>query len=193
MAGGAGDDLYVVNMAGETVTELANAGTDTVRSSVSYVLGATLENLELAAGAGNLSGTGNAGQNQITGNEGDNVLAGLAGADTLTGGAGNDRFLFSTAPSLANADTITDFASGDHIVVDNDVFTGLPVGALNDAAFAHGPGMTAAGDPTDRFVYNETTGDLYYDAGGTAGAAAVLLAHLDGAPALTAADFLVAD
>ena len=40
-------------------------------------------------------------------------------------------------------------------------------------------------------VYDQTTGNLYYDADGTGGAAAILFAKLDGHPTLTASDFTV--
>src|SRR6185295_12125275 len=60
----------------------AGDGTDSVSSSVSYALGANVENLTLT-GSGNVNGTGNALNNVITGNSGNNVLDGGAGADTL--------------------------------------------------------------------------------------------------------------
>ena len=45
MLGGTGNDTFVVDSAGDVVTESANEGTDTIQSSVSYTLGANVENL----------------------------------------------------------------------------------------------------------------------------------------------------
>ncbi|HEV6964218.1 calcium-binding protein, partial [Roseateles sp.] len=92
MTGGAGNDTYVVDNAGDVVIESSGGGTDSVHASVSYTLTANVENLQLT-GSANLSGTGNALDNQITGNGGDNLLDGGAGADTMTGGAGNDTYI----------------------------------------------------------------------------------------------------
>ena len=47
MLGGAGNDTYVVDATTDVVTEAAGQGTDTIQSSVTYTLGANVENLTL--------------------------------------------------------------------------------------------------------------------------------------------------
>ena len=93
MQGGTGNDMYLVEMTGDVVTELANEGTDQVQTSlVAYTLGANMENLTLT-GTGASAGIGNALNNQLTGNSGANLLDGGTGADTLLGGAGDDLYV----------------------------------------------------------------------------------------------------
>jgi len=97
MNGGKGDDTYFVDSATDTVTDTlpgADGGIDTVNSSVSFTLAATLENLNLTAAAVvPVNGTGNALANKITGNGAVNKLMGLDGNDTLDGGDGNDTLV----------------------------------------------------------------------------------------------------
>jgi len=78
MLGGAGDDIYGVDAAGDVVTEQAGEGSDLVQSSVTYTLGANVENLTLT-GTGAINATGNALDNMLTGNSSANVLSGGAG------------------------------------------------------------------------------------------------------------------
>ncbi|MBY5359431.1 RTX toxin, partial [Rhizobium leguminosarum] len=97
LIGGVGDDTYVVDNAGDGVTEAAGAGTDTVRTTLaSYTLGANIENLT-NIGTAVFTGTGNSLANTIRGAAGADTLDGKAGADILIGGAGNDTYIVDLA------------------------------------------------------------------------------------------------
>jgi Ca2+-binding RTX toxin-like protein len=101
MEGGLGNDTYIVDDAGDVVSEAANEGIDKVMSSISYTLGANVENLVLT-GAAAINGTGNSLNNVIVGNAADNVITGGAGADTLTGGLGNDTYSVDDAGDVVS-------------------------------------------------------------------------------------------
>jgi Ca2+-binding RTX toxin-like protein len=120
MRGGTGDDTYIVDRSGDLVTELANEGADTVQSSLTYTLGANVENLTLT-GTGNLKGTGNALDNILTGNGGTNVLTGGVGNDTYVVGAG-DTAVESLNGGIDTVQSASTFTLGSN--VENITLTG---------------------------------------------------------------------
>jgi len=69
MSGSIGDDIYVVDNAGDTVIELEGEGNDTIDARTSYTLSDNVENLRLMNSVG-INGTGNALDNVIIGNAG---------------------------------------------------------------------------------------------------------------------------
>ncbi len=109
MAGGTGNDTYTCNASNDVITgETSTSGIDTVKSTVTRVLGSTLENLTLT-GSAPINATGNSAANVLIGNSGNNILNGSSAADTYTGGAGADGF---TASSISTFDLVTDFTPG---------------------------------------------------------------------------------
>nr|MBA2771892.1 M10 family metallopeptidase C-terminal domain-containing protein [Sphingomonas sp.] len=208
LVGGTGNDIYVVENVGDVVTEAAGEGIDLVKSSLSYTLGDNVERLTLI-GTGAISGAGNARNNAITGNSaanelrgerGNDRLSGGGGADDINGGIGNDRlsggagadgFYFDTAlNAVSNVDKILDFSAvADSIYLDQSIFTGIgALGDLAEVAFHLG---TAAADADDRIIYDQPTGNLYYDADGNGAGSAILFAQLTPETTLSNLDFIL--
>jgi serralysin len=136
--------------------------------------------------------SGGAGDDTIDGGSGRDVLVGGTGHDELRGGTGSDFFVFSDAPTSRSADLIEDFTHDhDMIVLQRADFQGLSWGPLRVSAFYAADGASKAHDSSDRIVYDSANGNLYYDADGKGGRAAVHFATLEFAPTLDAGDFFI--
>jgi Ca2+-binding RTX toxin-like protein len=151
LIGGAGSDTYVVDNISDAVTENAGEGTDTVQSSITYALGANIENLTLT-GTTSINGTGNELDNVIIGNDANNILRGGLGNDTLNGGAGDDTYQFLLGDG---ADTIVDGSGNDRIVF------GAGILASNVTASRSGGMVTLAVSATDSIRFAETSPDQF--------------------------------
>ncbi|TFZ05481.1 hypothetical protein EZ313_02065 [Ramlibacter henchirensis] len=108
MAGGGGDDIYIISNPADRVIEQASGGIDEVRTNVGYTLPENVENLsvhtaDLQPGQGNAL-IGNSLDNRITGAaftkadilglDGDDVLEGTGRfGGNLDGGNGNDTLI----------------------------------------------------------------------------------------------------
>jgi Ca2+-binding RTX toxin-like protein len=163
LIGGLGNDAYVVDNAGDVVTENTDEGTDTVNSSVTYTLSANVENLTLT-GAIAISGTGNSGDNYIVGNTANNTLTGGAGndllnggkgigVDTLFGGAGND-----VLEGMDGNDVMSD--TGENNLFNGGVGNDTMTGNIGNELFIGGTGndIITTNIGTDIIAFNRGDG-----------------------------------
>ena len=105
-----------------------------------------------------------------------------------SGGDGADIFSFQSA--LDGPDEITDFTSGtDKIQVSASGFGGgLTAGGTVSLVSGADPTASSA---TGQFLFDTDDGRLLWDADGTGGGEAVLIATLSNIPSLTTSDFAV--
>jgi len=184
LEGGLGDDTYVVNERGDVI--LDTGGLDTVRSSISWVLAADLERLELT-GLNSLEAHGNAHGNVLMGNVGDNVLDGAGGSDTLMGGAGSDAFVLSNPDGMNQLDRILDFDSGEDLLILNASEWGLASEALSGLSGLVAPEHFVVGagavplDDDDRVLFDTVTHTLWLDVDGWGIQAAKAVAVIESA------------
>jgi Ca2+-binding RTX toxin-like protein len=166
LIGGAGDDTYIVDTTTDTITENLNEGTDIVSSSVTYTLGANVENLSLT-GTSAINGTGNTLNNALTGNSGNNILAGGEGNDTVDGGNGNDKLYGQKGADLLQGGIGNDYFSGldgNDTVYGGDGDDSLNGGNENDRLEGElgndtligsvGNDTMTGGAGSDRFIYD---------------------------------------
>ncbi len=165
MRGGTEDDTYSVDSLSDVVTEFADEGIDTVRSTVSDVtLSLNVENLVilslLSATASTYVGIGNELANEMTGlgRKHVYVLQGLGGSDTLNGGDTNaGDFLFGGADGdILNGNDGNDWLNGGQAAdqlngglgTDIASYSGGTIGVILDLG-SGGTGGDAAGDVFD--------------------------------------------
>ena len=180
LAGGTGDDTYFMGASDivvgvvmpDVVQEAAGAGTDTIISSVRWVLDANVENLILTGGAP-ADATGNALANAITGNAGANFLDGGLGYDSLAGGAGDDTYWLKDATSVSGVlryDRVTEAANAgiDTVAVQSGLgITGYSLGAnIESGVIMGGQDFNLAGNELDnRLLGNAGANRIYGDIG----------------------------
>jgi Ca2+-binding RTX toxin-like protein len=197
MYGYGGDDTFIIDNAGDGISEAAGGGTDTALASVSYTLAANVENLTLT-GTSAINGTGNALDNVITGNLAANVLSGSGGNDTLiggagtdhmTGGAGNDMFVFANGDfggaTTATADEIVDFTSGQDTIDLSQVDANSLLGG--DQAFAF-VGTSAFSDTAGELRFEQISGNTYLEGDLNGDGVADFMIKVDGSHVFTGAD-----
>jgi len=203
--GGAGSDTAsYAEKTGAVIVTLSGATNALV--TVGGRIEDTLRNIEnVLGGKGNdvLTGDelanslrGGSGADTLSGGLAVDTLAGGLGRDLLTGGEGGDVFVFDHKPGSLDWDTLADFEGagvpdGDVLQLSHAIFSTLAVGALSATAFQSGL-VNVANNAGTRIVYNQSSGELFYDADGSGSGAALKLAVLANHPsALSADDFLI--
>jgi len=204
--GGNFDDRLTADDAGRTL--MGGDGNDTLTG------GAGADELwgeggfELWSGDGDDLIYGYGGNDTILGNNGNDTIYGGPGRDLINLAFGDplgdeelgaDTVVFAEAPSSTSADDIVGFQIGiDTLAFNNETHANLgPAGDFSpgDERFYAAPGAASGDDlshdPSDRVVYNMTTGEVWYDADGSGPGEAQLVATLDGAPPLSATDITV--
>ncbi|MCC5619381.1 choice-of-anchor L domain-containing protein [Nostoc sp. CHAB 5836] len=180
LIGGADDDFLVGGNGNDSID--GGSGNDAIDGGIGTDI--------LIGGDGNDRLTGNSGNDSLNGGTGNDTLNGGIGNDTLNGGTGSDRFVFNS--STEGIDTISDFS-----VVDDTIFVsaaGFGGGLVAGAAIAANQFVigTAATTSSQRFIYNQGNGFLFFDQDGTGAIAGVQIATLNTGLSLTNADIFVA-
>ena len=195
LAGGLGNDTYVLSDLLDTIID--SGGIDTIRSALTITLQDGIERAELI-GLGDVSAIGNGADNTLIGNPGNNYLEGGAGVDALTGGAGGDGFYIAYNGSGKNADTVTDFKTGEDLVMLDLASFGInpqalgivSSGMVSTGSLVQGAGARAL-DANDYFIYDTAQMKLYVDPDGSGPLTPMVAVQLTGTTAVTVDDLYV--
>jgi Ca2+-binding RTX toxin-like protein len=142
------------------------------------------KNIKINAGSGD---------DQVIGGNGNESITGGRGKDTLTGGRGKDKFVFDTALSNSNIDTIKDFTKDtDKIILDDDVFKEFTNKTSISSSQLKVVSTTSNLSGDGYLTYVTANDTLYYDADGEgAGDIAFVKVELAGTAAPTFTDFQI--
>ena len=143
----------------------------------------------MTGGLGNDRLQGGAMHDSIKAGSGDDTVTGGAGRDKLAGGDGSDRFVL--ANNSASQDEIVDFVSGtDQLLLLSKLFGNLAPGSLDPELYViNGTGQAEERD--DRLIYNNTSGELFYDSNGNKAGGSELIAVFNNLSDPQLSDFLV--
>jgi Ca2+-binding RTX toxin-like protein len=199
LQGGAGDDT--LGASGSTGDNLLSGGDGNDYLDISGSISSfgsfyssdsrSSGNNTLKGGAGDdtLRAGGSTGNNNLDGGNGNDILTGGNGNDILIGEDGTDTFAFNSYNE--GVDTIYDFnATNELIQVSATGFGGgLSIGSLQISQFTIGASATTS---NQRFIYDDSTGGLYFDQDGSAaGFSQVQFAQLSVGLSLTNNNFVV--
>ncbi|MEH2177886.1 beta strand repeat-containing protein [Nostoc sp.] len=194
--GGNGNDSLTANNTSGNNTLIGGVGDDTLEiygSSANILDGGDGNDSLITSGAiGNNTLEGGNGDDTLRGGSGDAILIGGKGNDRLFGEGGTDTFVFNSFDE--GLDLIRDFGAinepNEIIQVSAAGFGGgLSAGVLQANQFTLGESATTS---SQRFIYNSTTGALFFDSDGSAGAfTQVQFAGLSPGLSLTNNNFVV--
>ncbi|QDM41002.1 Calx-beta domain-containing protein [Altererythrobacter sp. TH136] len=169
LAGGNGDDQYLVNSIDDVIIEGPNAGYDTVFTASSYTLngGSFVESLstQTHSDTTNINLIGNFHDQLIIGNFGDNVLNGNGGVDTLIGLQGNDTYVVGDAAAqiIENAGEGYDVA---YARVSYTLGAGVEVEALSTQTVAETAAIDLTGNEFSQLVIGNMGANVLNGGGG---------------------------
>ncbi|BAY78060.1 hemolysin-type calcium-binding region [Nostoc linckia NIES-25] len=170
---GTGYNDYIVGSNGNDTLSTGSSGNDTI-----------------IGGAGNDSLISYSdGKNTLNGGAGDDILTGGRGNNSLYGGAGIDTFAFNSFTE--GSDRIYDFNATNEIIQVSAVNFGggLSPGVLKASQFTIG---TSANTSAQRFIYNSTSGALFFDQDGSGNESIkVQFAQLSAGLSLTNNNFVI--
>ncbi|MEH2285014.1 MAG: calcium-binding protein [Nostoc sp.] len=168
--GGKGDDLLIVHdsSGSKGITSTFNAITNqgSITAGINQVIYKNIERLDIIGSSFyNDLIVGVNGDDTLNGDGGNDTLIGGKGNDSLIGGSGSDTFAFNSFNE--GIDRLDDFNTTNELIrVSVAGFGGgLSPGSLQTSQFTIGASATTS---TQRFIYNDVTGALFFDQDGSA-------------------------